>query len=109
MYEASPIGLTRRLNVAGATVISTVNSLLIGVMNNASVTGKTTIQLWAGTTATSTAAGLTLTGVITFVSATATALACGQFFRVPGYASGGCCVNIAGDANPDLTLFWNPA
>lgn len=114
--EGTPaFGIARRLTVAGATVlatgISTVGGAnLIGILCNASVTGNTTIQLWAGTTATATAAGLALCGVLTFVSATATGLTrLGAYLPFPAYASGGLAINIGGDADPDLTLFWNPA
>lgn len=114
--DGTPVfGRGRRLTVAGATVLATgISSVggaqLIGIMCHASVTGATTIQLWAGTTATGTAAGVALCGVLTFVSATATGTArLGQFIPFPGYASGGCAINIGGDASPDLTLYWNPA
>ena len=119
MYRYSMIGRAKRFTAAGVSVLSTgisstAGAGLIGVMNNASVTGATTIQLWAGLTATSTAAvgsaGAALTGIITFVSATGSApSALCQFIQVPAYASGGLVLNIAGDANPDVTLFWNPA
>lgn len=109
MYEGNQVGVTKRVTVAGVTVLSSVNSNVLGVACNASVTGRTTIQFWAGTTATATSNGKTLSGVLTFVSATATALAPFQYLRFPAYSSGGCVVNIAGDANPDITLFWNPA
>ncbi len=101
MYESSLIGIPKRITAAGVTVVSSVgNPGLIGVCCTPSVTGATTIQIWAGVTATGTA----VTGVITFVSSTAAA----RFVSVPAYCSGGCVVNVAGDANPDITLFWNP-
>ena len=109
MFEANQVGRSTRLTVAGVTVISTVGSVaIIGVCNNASVTGATTIQIWAGTTATATAAGVPVTGVVTFISGTATGLPCTRYLQIPAFCSSGAVVNIAGDASPDLTLYWNP-
>lgn len=105
--DGTPVfGRSRRLTVAGATVLSTAlgNANLIGIMCNATVNGATTIQLWAGATATGASAALS--GVITFVSGRAPL---GTFIEFPAYAAGGACVNIAGDASPDLTIYWNPA
>lgn len=109
MYEAPLIGKSTRKTASGATVlatgISTVGGAnLIGVMVNASVTGNTLIQLWAGITATATTAGVPITGIITFVSGTAKA----SYMPIPAYCSGGVCINTTGDCT-DITLFWNPA
>lgn len=110
--DGTPLyGRTRRLTVAGATVlatgISTVGGAnLIGIMCNATVNGATTIQLWAGVTATATAAGVPISGVITFVSGRSPL---GTYLEFPAYASGGVAINVGGDADPDLTLYWNPA
>ena len=117
MYQAPMIGRATRKTVAGATVLATLTASptvgginLIGIMTHATVTGNTIVQLWAGVTATSTAAGTPITGLITFVSATATGVKdnFAQFMPVPAYCSGGLCINTSGD-NTDITLFWNPA
>ena len=112
MYEANQAGIATRFTTAGATVLSTVGNInLLGVACTPSVSAKFTIQIWAGTTATGTvalgSAGVAITGIITFLTSNAGGLA--RTLRVPAYCSGGCVINIAGDANPDLTLFWNPA
>ena len=113
MYEANQAGRAVRITTAGVTVIGSSNGNILGVICTPSVTGATTIQLFAGLTATATAAvgsgGKILTGVVTFVSATATALSLARYLDIPAYCSGGALINIAGDANPDITLFWNPA
>lgn len=113
VIESALIGTATRKTVAGATVlatgVSTVGSVhLIGIMVHASVTGNTTIQLWAGTTATSTAAGVPISGVMTFTSA-ATSLYGDRvkYLPFPARASGGLCLNTAGDT-VDVTLYWNP-
>ena len=114
MYQAPQFGTGTRKTASGATVlatgVSTVGGVnLIGVMVHASVTGNTLLQLWAGTTATATAAGSALTGVITFASGTATALsALVRYMSIPAFASGGLAINCTGDTT-DITLFWNPS
>ena len=118
MYQAPQWGKATRKTASGATVlatgISTVAGVnLIGIAVHASVTGNTLIQLWAGTTATATAAGLPITGVITFVSATATGIMAvrgglQRYMPIPAYASGGLCLNTTGDST-DITIYWNPS
>lgn len=114
MFEAALIGRGTRKTASGATVlatgVSTVGGVnLIGVMVHASVTGNTLLQLWAGTTATATAAGVAITGVITFASGTATGLdALVRYMPIPAFCSGGLAINCTGDTT-DITLFWNPA
>jgi hypothetical protein len=110
MYEAPLIGRRWSLTAADTTVVGSVSSTvavqptmnLIGILANMTVPDQTTIQLWAGTTATATANGKPLTGVITFTTAGGT-----KFLPVPAYCSGGLVVNVAGAS--DITLFWNPA
>ena len=112
MYQTNQVGIAKRITAAGVTAISTVANVgIVGIACTPSVTGATTIQIWAGVTATNTAAvgsaGSAITGVITFASGTGVAVLA-QYLRVPAYCSGGAIVNVAGDANPDITLFWNP-
>lgn len=108
------VGRGTRKTASGATVlatgISTVGGAnLIGIAVHASVTGNTLVQLWAGTTATSTATGVAITGVITFASGTATGLtSLYRYLAVPAFCSGGLAINCTGDTT-DITLFWNPA
>ena len=113
MYKAPLIGRTQRFAAADTTVIGQVSSTvaaqpninLIGVQANFTVSDQTTIQIWAGTTATATAAGVPITGLLTF--ATATGSPVNRFIPVPAYCSGGAVVNIAGQS--DVTIYWNPA
>lgn len=114
MYVAPLIGKGTRKTASGATVLSTGiaatgGANLIGIMVHATVTGNTKIQLWAGTTATATSAGVPITGIMTFASGTATGLtSLARYLPVPAYCSGGLCINTSGDCT-DITLFWNPA
>lgn len=111
MYVAPLIGVTQRSQGAETTVVGNVSSTVavqpninfIGVMAHMTVSDKTTFQLWAGTTATSTAAGKPLTGIVTFATGSGFA----RYMPIPAYCSGGAVVNITGQA--DVTLFWNPA
>lgn len=111
MFQAPAIGSTQRIVAADTTVVGRVSSTVavqpninfLGVMVQMTVADKTTFQLWAGTTATATAAGVPITGIVTF--ATGSGLA--RYMPIPAYCSGGACVNITGQA--DVTLFWNPA
>lgn len=88
-----------RITGTGATTITSANAAVVGVLCCNSATAGA-IQLWAGVTAT----GTPLTGVITFASGSV-----GAFIRCPAYASSGLTVNIGAAANPDLTIYWNPA
>ena len=100
-------GYAKYISAAGATVVSTVNSRLIGILFQASATSA--IQIWAGTTATATAAGVALSGVIRAYATTGTATVQPSFYQpFPAYASGGCCVNVTGAGDPSVTLFWCP-
>ena len=112
MYQAPSIGQIFRLTAANTTCVGSVSSTvavqpsmnILGVMCQMSVADKTTIQLWAGTTATATTAGVPLTGVITFTTGQGVG---SKYLPVPAYASGGCVINVAGAS--DIALFWNPA
>ncbi len=107
MYKAPLIGRSQRIVGADTTVVGQVSSTvaaqpninLIGVQSNMTVSDKTTIQIWAGVTATGTA----ITGLLTF----ATGSGLSRYMPVPAYCSGGAVVNIAGQS--DVTLYWNPA
>lgn len=111
MFKAPLIGRSQRIVAAETTVIGNVSSTvavqpninLIGVMTHMTVSDLTTIQIWAGTTATATAAGVPLTGLITF----ATGSGLSRFLPIPAYCSGGAVIDVAGQS--DITLFWNPA
>ena len=102
MYQSNLTGRSRRYATAEATVVATAmpNMAIIGVQCNVTVADKTTIQLWAGATATGTA----LTGIVTFT--TGMALGAPRYLSIPAYAAGGACINITGA--PDVTLYWNP-
>ena len=112
MYKAPLIGRTQRFAAADTTVIGRVSSTvaaqpninIIGVMTHMSVADKTTIQIWAGTTATATAAGVPITGLITFTTGAGVG---NRYLPVPAYCSGGAVVDIAGQS--DVTIYWNPA
>ena len=111
MFQAPLIGIPHRFSAADTTVVGNVSSTLaqpninlIGIRANRSVADKTTIQIWAGTTATTTAAGKPLSGLITFTTAQGAAT---NLLPFPAYCSGGCVVNIVGQS--DITLYWNPA
>lgn len=100
-------GYAKYVSAAGATVVSTVNSRIIGFLIQSTATGN--IQLWAGTTATSTAAGVALSGVIRAYATTGSAtVQSSVYFPFPAYASGGCCVNVGGAGDPSVTIFWCP-
>ena len=111
MFKAPQIGRTQRFAAANTTVVGFVSSTVsvrpnlnfLGVMVHMSVADKTTFQLWAGTTATATAAGVPLTGIVTFASGSGFA----RYLPIPAYCSGGAVVNITGQS--DVTLYWNPA
>ena len=111
MYKAPLIGRSQRFAAANTTVIGRVSSTvaaqpninIIGVMTHMSVPDKTTIQVWAGTTATATAAGVPITGLVTFTSGGAV----NRFLPLPAYCSGGAVIDVIGQS--DVTIFWNPA
>ena len=111
MYQAPTIGYTQRSQGAETTVVGNVSSTvavqpninLLGVMAHMTESDKTTIQFWAGVTATTATNGKAVTGIITFATGSGFA----RYMPVPAYCSGGCVVDITGQA--DVTLFWSPA
>ena len=100
-------GTATRVTGTGVTQITSANAALVGILCCNTATGGI-IQVFAGLTATATAAsgsaGKFLTGIITFASGSVA-----TYIDVPAYASGGMLINIGAAANPDLTLYWNPA
>ena len=105
MYKAPDVARTKRIVAADTTAISSANPNinLLGVATHMTASDKTTLQIWAGTTATTTAAGVPITGIVTF----STGSGLGRFMPIPAYCSGGAVVNVAGQS--DITLYWNPA
>lgn len=99
MYNSNMIGKPSRLTATGLTCLSSVNANVIGVLccNSATATGG--VQLFHGVTASSSACG-----IVVFASGSAA-----QYIPIPVYCSGGIVINVGAAANPDLTLFWNPA
>lgn len=89
----------------GAVCITSANAQVIGVLFQGSATG--TLQIWAGTTATGAASGLShiIRAFVTTGSATAQSAV---YFPFPAYASGGITINVGASTDPKLTLFWNP-
>lgn len=111
MFQAPLQARTQRITAADTTVVGNVSSTValqpniffLGVMTHMTVSDKTTFQLWAGTTATATAAGVPLTGLVTF----ATGSGLSRFMPIPAYCSGGAVIDVIGQS--DMTLYWNPA
>ena len=110
MYQSNLIGIPQIFTAADTTTIGNVSSTatqpninLIGVMAHPSGSDRTIVQIWAGTTATTTAAGVPITGLMVFQSGAPAV----KYRRVPAYCSGGAVINITG--NSAVTLFWNPA
>ena len=93
------------VTVVGATVITSANAQIIGILFQSTATGD--IQIWAGTTASGAAA---LSGVIRAYATTGAAtVQSAVYIPFPAYASGGISINVVGAQDPKLTLFWNPA
>jgi hypothetical protein len=111
MYQAPSIAYTQRIVGAETTVVGRVSSTstaqpninLLGILTHMTASDATTVQVWAGITATATARGAPLTGIITF----ATGSGLSRFMPVPAYCSGGAVVNVTGQS--DVTLYWSPA
>ena len=96
------------VSVTGAQVLTSANAQIIGILFQSSATGS--IQIWAGTTATTTAAGAPLSNVIrAYVTTGAATAQPAVYLPFPAYASGGITINVQGSLDPKLTLFWNPA
>lgn len=112
MLPGANFGKATRVTASGITAITSANAYIIGVMFNGSGTGA--CQLFAGLTATATAAsgsgGAILSGVIRAYNTVAGATVVQSFYQdFPAYASGGIVINLPSTSDPDVTLFWNPA
>lgn len=99
MYQSNLVGTATRVTGTGKSCITSANANLIGVLCCASATTTGGVQFFHGVTASNSA-----TGLIVFASGSGA-----QFVAVPAYISGGITINVGAAANPDLTLFWNPA
>ena len=96
MYESNLVGIATRATGTGLRVVTSANANIIGVLC-ATATGG--MQLFAGVTS-----SVSITGLIVFASGSVA-----QYVPLPVYASGGITMNVGAAANPDITLFWNPA
>jgi hypothetical protein len=108
MLPGTSFGTATRLTATGASVITSGNSYIIGILFQGTGTGS--LSLWAGTTATTTAGGSPLSGVIrAFATAAGATVNPASYFPFPAYASGGITVNVPATADASITLFWAPA
>ena len=107
MQNSPAWGTPYYVTVTGATVITSANAQIIGILFQS--TGTANLQIWAGTTATATSAGVPLSGVIrAYPTAADATVNKAVYFPFPAYASGGITINMGASADPRLTLFWNP-
>ena len=106
MYQSTIVGTATRVTATGFVKITTNNANVIGILCAGSATTTGGVQLFvAQATATGTTSGGTaISSVIVFASGSV-----GQFVKYPAYCSGGFSINVGAAANPDFTLFWNPA
>lgn len=100
-------GKPQILTVTGATCLTSANANIIGICFQGSATGS--IQIWAGTTATVTAAGAEVSPLIRGYSTTAATSQAATYLSYPAYCSGGITVNVGDSLDVKITLFWNPA
>ena len=94
-------GRPSRLTATGLSTITSANAHIIGVLMNCSGTGQ--ISIFHGVTASASAIGIR--GWVTVIDTVRPAL----YFPCPAYCSGGITVDVGPSADPDITLFWNPA
>lgn len=107
MYNANLIGVaTTRTTATGYRAITSGNANIIGILCASSATATGGCQLFAAqaTVSGTTSGGTAISPLLVFASGSVA-----QFIQVPMYASGGFAINIGAAANPDITLFWNPA
>lgn len=95
-------GKPQRLTATGLSTITSANAHIMGVGFQGTGTG--ILAIYIGVTASSTAA---------YIRAYATAAAATVnpyvYHEVPMYCSGGFTVDVEPSADPNITLFWNPA
>ena len=101
MLSNFQFGTQRRLVAAEATVISSANCAVIGVLFNSTSSGAITI--YHGVTAVS-----TVTRLRGFGTASGATVNTAVYYPAPVYCSGGMTVVTQGTNDPDITLFWNP-
>jgi hypothetical protein len=96
-------GNATRLSATGLSTITSGNAQLIGVLFTGTGTG--TVQLYHGVTASVSVCGI----IRAYTTVTGATVNQAVFFRVPAYCSGGITANVGASADPDITLYWNPA
>jgi len=99
MYQSNTVGVATRVTTTGTVAISSANTNLIGVLCCGSATTTGGVQFFHGVTASS-----SVCGIVVFPSGSAA-----TYVPVPAYCSGGMTIRVGAAANPDITLFWNPA
>lgn len=102
MAAFNSFGVATYVTTAGATVVTSANAYILGVLLQSSATGN--VQLWAGVTAT----GASLSGIIRATTGAVSA-APALYVPFPAYAAGGISLNVGASNDPKLTLFWCPA
>ena len=110
MLPGTLFGKAQRLTATGASVISSANAHIIGVLFQGTGTGS--LQIFAGLTATAatgTGGGAVLGTIIAYATATGATANSSIYYPFPAACSGGITVNVPGTADPNITLFWNPS
>ena len=96
-------GTANRLTATGVSTITSGNARIIGFLFTGTGTG--TLQLFAGATASSAISGV----IRAYVTVGGVTVNTATFVEYPAYASGGFTVDVGPTADPDVTIFWNPA
>ena len=92
-----------RFTATGSSCITSGNAALIGVLFTGTGTGS--IQLFAGTTVSASVCGI-IRAYTTVANQTVNSP---LWITMPAYCSGGVSATVGGSADPDVTLYWNPA
>ena len=104
MYFANMVGVpTARSTATGMRGITSSNANIIGVLCCGSATCTGGMQVFAGVV-TTTSGSTAISPLIVFASGSVA-----QYVSLPMYCSGGFSINIGAAANPDITVYWNPA
>ena len=104
MLPGANFGTATRVTGTGYTAITSANAYIIGILFASS--GTCALSLYAGVGATGSS---TIGGPIRFNVTVEATIPAAQFISYPAYCSGGFHINIPACADPNVTLFWNPA
>ena len=104
MPSFNPGGKATSVKATGYTAVTSGNAAIIGVMCHSSGTAACSFYTTAAASG-----SVTIGGLIRFNVTVSATIPAAIYLPFPADAPGGFSVNLGAAADPNITIFWNPA